>query len=80
MYYAIEKSKLSLYKKHYGPPLDNEKHLQAFKKAWKSYKIEQEGNKAYVIISRQYTKPELLVKALIKTKEHKQLASSVKIV
>ncbi len=80
MYYAIEKRKLSLYKKHYGPPLDNEKHLQAFRKAWKSYKIEQEGNKVYVNVKRDYLNPLQLVKDMSKTKEIKSLASSIRIV
>lgn len=80
MYYAVDKKKLSLYKKHYGPPLDKEKHLQAFKNAWKSYKIEQEGNKVYVNIKRQYLTPLNLVKYLIKQKDIKELSSIMKIV
>ena len=80
MYYAIEKRKLSLYKKHYGPPLDNEKHLQAFKKAWKNSKIEQEGSKVYVNVKRDYLNPLQLVKDMVKSKDVKSLASKIKII
>ncbi len=79
-YYVLDKKSLSKLKKHYGPPIENEKHLTSFKKAWKNHEVKQEGNKAYVLINRDYTKPEQLVKDLIKTKEHKHLASSIKII
>ena len=80
MYYAVEKRKLSTHKKHYGPPVDNEKHLAAFKKAWKNSKIEQEGNKVYVNIKRDYLNPWDLVKDMVKLKEIKNLASSIRII
>lgn len=76
-YYLLNKEPLSKLKKHYGPPLDNEKALEIFKKKYDN--IIFEGNKSYTFIKREFTDPLKFIRHLIKNMYFKDKVKSIRI-
>ena len=68
-YFWFKTKKLSKTKKHYGPSLNQKKHIEPFKKRWKGYKIKQEKGRLVVTLEREFTDPKDYIKKLITEKE-----------
>lgn len=64
-WYILDSNSLSKMVKHYGPPKNYKVRFDKFKKKWDDKKIHEDNNKTYVILEREYCKPEKLIKDLI---------------
>ena len=65
-YFKAREKKLSIYKKHYGPFLEDTEHMVRFKKKWKNYRIRKEKKRVIVWIPRRYATMHALLNALCK--------------
>ncbi|MAG47420.1 CCA tRNA nucleotidyltransferase [archaeon] len=65
-YFIIKDEVLPDYKKHYGPPIKENKHLELFKQKWKDYKLKNEGPRVYIEIKRKHKKLKSFLKNLLK--------------
>ncbi|MBW2971149.1 nucleotidyltransferase domain-containing protein [Candidatus Woesearchaeota archaeon] len=74
-WYIVDKTPLSKTRKHQGPPLKAKQHVKAFKAQHKNTFIE--NNKIHATLKREYTKPEQLIKFLIKEDYLKQRIKSI---
>src|SRR3989344_3848395 len=65
-FWYFTKSKiLPLEKKHYGPPIKENKNLQTFKRKYSHYPIKTEGSRTYVLLKRKHTHINTFLKELI---------------
>ena len=64
-WYFVKNKGLSLEKKHYGPPIKEQKHLEEFKKKYLHYKIKDDGFRVYVELKRKHTNVNLFLKELV---------------
>ncbi len=76
-YYILDRKELNNLKKHYGPPVDNEKALEIFKNKYKNVVID--GNKSYTFIKREFTYPLKFTNNLIKDKYFRDKVKSINI-
>jgi len=67
-WFYTKKDFLPEFYRHYGPPLKDTKHLNAFKKKWGEEKIKEEDGRVYVNIERKYRKVQDYMKHLVKDK------------
>jgi len=79
-WYKTRTKELAEYKKHYGPPIDDEANLEKFREKWAGNKIFHENGRVYVNVRRKETKLEHYVKNLIRDGELKDKIKSIKIV
>lgn len=66
LWYYVKDEILSEYKKHYGPPVKEEKHLELFKKKWKGYEFYDDGARVFVRVKRKYRDLKGFFKNLVK--------------
>lgn len=76
-WFIINKEKLSNFIKWCGPPIKNKFHSEQFKKKYKETFVEKE--RICAKIKRKYTKPEELIKELIKDKYIKEKVNKITI-
>jgi len=65
-WYFVKNKNLPDIKKHYGPPLKEKKHLQAFKKRYSNYPLKEDGTRVYVELKRKHTNVNQFLSELIK--------------
>ncbi|MBL7148199.1 MAG: CCA tRNA nucleotidyltransferase [Nanoarchaeota archaeon] len=66
LWYYVKNEHLSEYKKHYGPPIKEEKHLELFKKKWKGYELYDDSTRVFVRVKRKYKEIKGFIKELVK--------------
>lgn len=79
-HFIFEKKKLSVTKKHFGPPRKSKNRLENFKAKWKGKKMKFEKGLSYVVIKRSYREPEKFIKDFIKNDYVKQKVKSIKLI
>lgn len=77
-WYYIKNEVLSEYKKHYGPPIEDKKHLELFKKKWESHDFYNEDSRIFVRVKRKHRDLKSLVKKLVKTNYVKENLKGIK--
>ncbi len=65
-YFVFDSKELSKEIKHYGPPAKEVESSVAFIKKYGEKNVRKEGNKLYVMLKRQFTKPEDYTEYLVK--------------
>lgn len=76
-WFYLDKKQLSKTKLHCGPPASIPKeHISAFKRKWKGKKIKKIKGRYCVELKREFTKPELFLKNLIKPLKNIKIISS----
>ncbi|MFH1455514.1 MAG: nucleotidyltransferase domain-containing protein [archaeon] len=65
-WYIFPKKKLSLTKKHFGPPKVSKDRLKAFKSKWESKRLHYQDGYSYVNIRRHFREPQDIFEVLIK--------------
>lgn len=65
LYYIMEKDKLEVTKKHFGPPIKDKERMASFRKKWKGKKILKVREKSYVILKRKHTDIDSFLKEFI---------------
>lgn len=79
-WYNTKIDELPEYKRHYGPPIGDEINLEKFKEKWNDKKLFSENGRVYVNIKRKHTKLKPYLNELVKDKELKDKAKSIKII
>ena len=78
LWYYVKSEVLSEFKKHYGPPVKSEKHLELFKKKWKGYTFHNDGLRVFVRVKRKNRDIKSLVKTLTKSSYVKENLKGIK--
>lgn len=78
-YFILDKKKLSLTKKHYGPHKSSKNRMESFKARWKGKKIRFENNISYVIIEREYRDATKFIKDFVKNEFVKDKIKKVRL-
>ncbi len=77
-YFVLDPRELASEKKQFGPPKENEKAVEAFRKKHGSIMFNE--HRAYAMVKRNYTSASTLVKDLAKTSYVQEKVKSVKVV
>ncbi|MBI2507479.1 CCA tRNA nucleotidyltransferase [Candidatus Woesearchaeota archaeon] len=64
-WYFVKNKNLPQEKKHYGPPVKENKHLEEFRKKYSHYKIKNDGFRVYVELKRMHTNVNHFLKELV---------------
>ena len=78
-WFYIKNNNLSLLKKHYGPPHNEEKYVEEFTKKWQNYEIKRDEDRIYVEIKRRFTKLNDFIISLLKDKYIKDNVRKIKL-
>ena len=65
LWYFVKNENLPLLKKHFGPPIKEEAHVNVFKKKYKKLEIKQEKDKIYVELKRKHPNVSKFIEDLI---------------
>ena len=78
-WFYVKNNIVSLFKKHYGPPHNEEKHVEEFLKKWKDYEIKRNEDRLYINVARKFIELNDFVKDLLKDKYIKDNVRKIKL-
>ncbi len=65
LWFIIKDETLSKLKRHYGPPVKEEKHLEQFKRKWQDYELLQDNHRYYIELDREHRTANSFIKSLM---------------
>lgn len=77
-WFILDKEELGEFKEHKGPRLNQTKHVGKFKQKNKDYELYEKNGRIYAKIPRKYTKPEQMIKEIVKEEDFKKRINSIK--
>lgn len=78
-WFILDKEELGEFKEHKGPRLNQTKHVAKFKQKNKDYELYEKNGRIYAKLPRKYTKPEQMIKEIVKEEDFKKRVGSIKL-
>jgi len=78
-WYFVKNSDVPIIKRHYGPPLKEEKHLREFAAKWKGHKLKSDGVKVFIELERKHTTLKDHIKEILEDDYVKENVKSIKL-